>query len=51
MVELGWTIVVVAVIAVASADYGWASYREWRLRRRALKHGRTLTAKFALHRD
>ncbi len=33
---------------VLSADYGWASYREWRSRRLAVKNGRTLTQKFFL---
>jgi hypothetical protein len=49
MANLGWTIMV--VVAVASADYGWGAYRDWRVRRRAFKHGRTLTAKFVLDRD
>ena len=49
MADLGWTIMV--VVAVASADYGWATYRDWRVRRRALKRGRTLTAKFMLYHD
>jgi hypothetical protein len=35
---------------VLSADCGWASYREWRVRRSAVKHGRTLTQKFTLPR-
>ncbi len=49
MANLVWTLVVVGL--VASADYGWTSYRRWRVRRHALKNGRTLTAKFALDRD
>ncbi len=52
MSNLGWTIIVVCLVCVvASADYGWTSYRDWRARRRALKSGRTLTAKFALDHD
>jgi hypothetical protein len=50
MEALGWTLVAVVGV-VATADYGWTSYRRWRVRRYALKHGRTLTAKFALHHD
>ncbi|HUZ72574.1 MAG TPA: hypothetical protein VMU87_06295 [Stellaceae bacterium] len=49
MADLGWTLAVVGF--VASADFGWTSYRRWRVRRHAAKHGRTLTAKFALDRD
>jgi hypothetical protein len=49
MANVAWTIL--ALGAVASADYAWTSYRRWRVRRRAFKHGRTLTAKFALDRD
>lgn len=52
MSELGWTVIVMSVVgAVASVDFGWTSYRAWRARRRALKSGRTLTAKFALDHD
>jgi len=35
---------------VLSADYGWASYRDWRTRRLRVKRGRTLTQKFSLQR-
>ncbi len=35
---------------VLSADYGWASYRDWRAQRLAVKRGRTLTQKFTLKR-
>jgi hypothetical protein len=45
---------VIAAVIIASfvltADYAWASYRDWRRRRLALKHGRTLTQKFFLPR-
>lgn len=41
---------VVVACLVLSADYGWASYRDWRERRIAVKHGRTLTQKFTLPR-
>jgi hypothetical protein len=52
MSNLGWAIGGLCVVCVvAAADYGWISYRAWRARRRALKSGRTLTAKFALDHD
>jgi hypothetical protein len=41
--------ILVACVLI-SADYGWASYREWRTRRIAVKTGRTLTQKFTLPR-
>jgi len=45
---------VIAAVVIASlvltADYAWASWRDWRRRRFALKHGRTLTQKFILPR-
>jgi len=49
MADVVWTIL--ALGAIAGADAGWTRYRRWRVRRRALKHGRTLTAKFALDHD
>lgn len=49
MVGLGWTVFLVCLML--SADYGWSCYRDWRGRRLALKHGRTLTQKFYLLHD
>jgi len=40
--------VVVAGVVVLSADYAWAAYRDWRIRRSTLKTGQTLTRKFSL---
>jgi len=33
-----------------SADYLWATYRDWRTERLRVKRGRTLTEKFSLRR-
>ena len=49
MAGLGWTIFLVSL--VLSADFGWSCYRDWRSRRLACKHGRTLTQKFTLLHD
>ena len=46
MSGLGWAILAVGV--ALSADVAWAEYREWRARRNAMKHGRTLTTKFGV---
>lgn len=46
MVGLGRTIFLVAI--VLAADFGWSWYRDWRGRRLAYRHGRTLTQKFTL---
>ena len=45
---LGLASTILLVCLVLSADYGWSLYRDWRSRRRAFKHGRTLTQKFTL---
>jgi hypothetical protein len=50
MAGLAWTIVTVLVVVLAT-DYGWSCYRDWRSRRRAVRHGRTLTQKFSLLAD
>jgi hypothetical protein len=39
---------VVVAGVVLSADYAWAAYRDWRIRRVAYKTGQTLTRKFSL---
>jgi hypothetical protein len=39
---------VVVAGVVLSADYAWAAYRDWRVRRAAYKTGQTLTRKFSL---
>jgi hypothetical protein len=47
----GWTPVLVglAVVGVGvSADLAWSGFRDWRHKRSAIKHGRTLTTKFGL---
>ena len=49
MVGLAWTIFLVCL--VLAADYCWIGYRDWRGRRLAFKHGRTLTQKFTLLHD
>jgi hypothetical protein len=46
MAGLAWTIFLVGL--VLAVDDGWTRYRDWRGRRLALKHGRTLTQKFTL---
>jgi hypothetical protein len=49
MAGLLW--IVVAACVVLSVDFAWICYRQWRVRRVAIKSGRTLTQKFALPRD
>jgi hypothetical protein len=44
MVGIAWLVFVMAL--VLSADFAWASFRDWRSRRIAVKTGRTLTRKF-----
>lgn len=46
MAAVLWVFLIIAL--VLSADFLWASYRDWRARQLARKHGRTLTAKFSL---
>ncbi len=46
MATLVCIFLVIAIIL--SADLGWTAYRDWRAKRLAIKHGRTLTAKFCL---
>jgi hypothetical protein len=41
-----WVLVVVAVLIVA--EFARAELREWAARRRAVKRGRTLTAKYGM---
>ncbi len=48
MSSIGWAILLVGL--GLSADVAWAEYREWRMRRDAMRHGRTITAKFTLPR-
>lgn len=43
---LGFAWLVFLVSLVLSADFAWASFRDWRSRRSAAKTGRTLTQKF-----
>lgn len=49
MAGIAWTIIVICL--VLSADDAWGRYRDWRVRRLAVKHGRTLTQKFTLQHD
>ena len=44
MVNLAWLVFLVSL--VLSADFAWASYRDWRVRRIAAKTGPTLTRRF-----
>ena len=46
MVGLVW--LVVFVMLVLSADFAWASFRDWRERRLASKTAPTLTRRFPL---
>ena len=46
MSNLEWAILLVGV--VLTGDVGWTEFRDWRTRRLAMKHGRTLTTKFGL---
>ena len=41
-----WTIFVVGLIV--AGEIGRVALREWHARRRAIKHGRTLTAKYGI---
>lgn len=41
-----WILVIVAVLIVA--QFAWSELREWVARRRAIKRGRTLTAKYGI---
>jgi hypothetical protein len=43
---LFWTIVVVGL--VVAGEPARAALREWHARRRTIKHGRTLTAKYGI---
>jgi hypothetical protein len=47
MIYLDMTILF-GIGVVFSADLGWTEFRDWRARRLAIKHGRTLTTKFGL---
>ena len=37
-----------AVIVLIAVEFAWASLREWNAHRRAVKRGRTLTAKYGI---
>jgi hypothetical protein len=41
-----WILVTVAVLIVA--QFAWTELREWAARRRAVRRGRTLTAKYGI---
>jgi hypothetical protein len=41
-----WILLIVAVLIVA--QFAWAELREWAARRRAVRRGRTLTAKYGI---
>ena len=41
-----WGLVVVVVLV--ASEFVWANLREWNARRRAVKRGRTLTAKYGI---
>jgi hypothetical protein len=43
-------LIVLTIASVLAADCAFVAYRDWRARRLAAKHGRTLTAKFSLPR-
>jgi hypothetical protein len=38
----------IAVILLIAIEFIWATLREWSARRRAVKRGRTLTAKYGI---
>jgi hypothetical protein len=38
----------IAVILLVAVEFIWATLREWSARRRAVKRGRTLTAKYGI---
>jgi hypothetical protein len=44
MVDVAWLIFLVSL--VLSADFAWASFRDWRIRRIVAKTGSTLTRRF-----
>ena len=46
MLEFSSAILVLGVLI--AADMGWAAFRDHRVRRLAIKRGRTLTAKYGL---
>lgn len=43
-----WTMIIVGLAAAVAGEIGRAELREWNARRRAVKHGRTLTAKYGI---
>jgi hypothetical protein len=45
-IEMIWTLVVVALLIVA--EFAHLELKEWNARRRAIKRGRTLTAKYGI---
>ena len=48
MHALGW--IFLLSVLVLAGDLGWSSFRDWRERYLAMKHGRTLTTRFSLRR-
>lgn len=46
----GIELILLLVALVLTADVGWSGFRNWRERHLAVKYGRTLTARFMLHR-
>ena len=38
----------IAVIVLVAVEFAWGTLREWNARRRAIKRGRTLTAKYGI---
>lgn len=41
-----WSVIVVGL--VVAGELGWAGLREWNARRKTIKQGRTLTAKYGI---
>ena len=37
-----------AVVSLIVVELAWGALRDWNARRRAIKHGRTLTAKYGI---